>query len=259
MMPKHRGQGQSHDSTEWKERGIAAALSINLRIFKSKYKSWATYQHFDLNAGSGMNDQVDCIGSPLAFIQSVDALGISNYRAYFTDIDYDTIEKLHAYPEMKRKNCFLFHGDNRSFIYAIPDLIRLTDKRPEYAIGSVLVDPNGSEVNIEELAWLSVKCPRLDFIINWNSVIFKRLQGAHGTLCGSIKSLNKKHWLIREPTGGHQFILIIGRNARIGEHPAMGFYHLNSDRGQEIFHTCNLSKAEDKSRILTQYQSELAF
>lgn len=258
-MAKHRGQGQSHDSTEMKERGIASAISINLRIFKSKYKPWATYQHFDLNAGSGMNDQVNCIGSPLAFIQSVDNLGISNYRAYFTDIDHDTIEKLHTYPEMKRENCFLFHGDNESLITAIPDLIRLTDKKLKYAIGSVLVDPNGSEVNVDALSWLSKQCPRLDFIINWNSVIFKRLQGAHGTLCSAIKSLDKKHWLIRKPSGGHQFILIVGRNMRIGEDKKNGFYHLNSDLGQEIFHTCNLTKAEDKKRIESFYQSELVF
>lgn len=258
-MPKHRGQGQSHDATEWKERGIAAALSINLQIFKAKYGSWATYQHFDLNAGSGVNEKIDCIGSPLAFIQSVDELEIKNYRAHFIDIDRDTIEKLHSYPPMSRKNCILFHGDNQSLIYAIPDLIRLTDKKPYMAVGSILVDPNGSEVNVEALSWLTKQCPKIDLIINWNSVIFKRLQGAHGDLEGFMRALNKKHWLIRKPTGGHQFTLLIGRNMRVGDHPTMGFHHLYSELGQEIFHTCNLSKAEDKKRIESFHQSELSF
>lgn len=258
-MPSYKGQGQSRDTTEWKERGIAAALSINLSIFARRYRNsrWAKYQHFDLNAGEGVNTQVNCIGSPLAFIQTVDELNLTNYRAYFVDIDRAIIEALHSHEAMSREQCILFHGDNKSIIYAIPELIRLSDK-PEMAIGSVLVDPNGSEVNIEALAWLSEQCPKLDFIINWNSVIFKRLQGAHGSLEAAIAVLGKKHWLIRKPTGGQGFTLLIGRNMLVGDHRTMGFHHLQSDLGQEIFHACNLTRTENNRRIAS-VQKELQF
>lgn len=244
-MPKTRGQGQSKDATEWKERGIAAAISVNLQIFASRFanKPWAVYQHFDLNSGSGMNKEVGCIGSPLAFMQSVDDLGIKNYRAHFIDIERDMVKALQIMPGMDRNNCCLFHGDNKSLIAAIPDLIRMTDK-PKFAIGTVLIDPNGADVPINELAWLSMECPKLDFIINWNSTIFKRLKGRKGRLEDLMEALNKKYWLIRKPVSVHQWTVLVGRNVKIGDHMSMGFHHLNSEIGQHIFKTCNYTKTE---------------
>lgn len=244
-MPITKKQGQCKDATEWKERGIAAAISVNLRIFKSIYanKSWAVYQHFDLNSGSGINEEIGCIGSPLAFIQSADELGVFNFNAHFIDKDRSAIEQLYAREVMQRKNCTLFHGDNKSLIEVIPDLIQLTDK-PRMAIGTVVIDPNGADVPINELAWLARECPKLDFIINWNSTIFKRLEGRKGRLQDVMESINKKHWLIRQPVSIHQWTVLICRNTRIGDHKSLGFHHLNSEIGQHIFKTCNHTKAE---------------
>lgn len=63
-------QGQSAFATEIKQRGLMAAFAINLAIFQRQYGNnpRARYLHVDLNAGSGFNDKVGCIGSPLAFL-----------------------------------------------------------------------------------------------------------------------------------------------------------------------------------------------
>lgn len=146
------------------------------------------------------------------------------------------------------ERCFLFHGDNASLIDAIPDIIDNID-RPEKAMGMILSDPNGAGIPLDPLARLSNKCPKLDLVLNWNSTQFKRNRGAFGddrpTMRDALDMLNKKHWLIRQPMGRWQWTLLIGRNERIGEHPALGFYHLESPKGQDIFRRCNFAKGID--------------
>lgn len=243
-MPITQGQGQSID-TEWKERGIKAALIVNLRIFKNKFgdKSYATYQHFDLNSGSGVNEDFGCIGSPLAFMSAIEQEGLSNFSAYFVDIDRNAIDSLMKRPGMSHPACTHIHGDNASFISAIPKLVSLND-RPDMAIGTVLIDPNGTDVPIDELAWLSRECPRLDFIINWNSVAVKRCGGRKRGLNELIDAIDKRFWLIRKPVGKWQWTLLIGRNTKVGDYQSMGFYDLEGPVGRDIYEKCNYTKSQ---------------
>jgi len=88
-MPKN--QGQSGIVTEAKERGLSLTFQSNLWVFrrlKSRFSnSKFKYFHFDLNCGSGWNDDVDCIGSPIAFVDSASAVGVESYYVGFCDND----------------------------------------------------------------------------------------------------------------------------------------------------------------------------
>jgi hypothetical protein len=245
-MPIFVGQGQS-DTTEAKERGLGAAFSTNLRIFGSRFDNnpRAIYMHFDLNCGSGTNEEVGCDGSPIAFLHAARRTEVQRFMASFVDRDTKAVKELLAHTDVAGDDrCFVHHGDNAEYIDAIPDIISGRRERPEWAIGSVLCDPNGTDIPVQKLAQLATSCPRLDVFLNWNSAAYKRQRGSKGTLAEAVGAIGKKHWLIRAPLGIHQFTVLIGRNVAVNDHKSEGFYHLNSERGQEIFDRCNLTRSE---------------
>lgn len=256
-------QGQS-DATEWKERGLQAAFKVNIDVFKAKkFDQKYTYWHFDLNCGSGQNEEVGCIGSPLAFLNAAHNADLESYFAGFCDINADSLELLQERKAVKEDaRSFLFHGDNASLIEAIPDLIRAKGENPQFAMGMVLSDPNNSDVPFDQLAWLSSVCPRIDFVINWNARLFKLYQ-AHDwgkdrhTLASAMRMFNKAHWLIRQPQGNWRWTLLIGRGMRINDHRAMGFFHLDSDTGRRIFNDCNNLRANNPD-ILRMAAAQMA-
>lgn len=249
-------QGQS-DATEFKERGLEAAFSINLSIFNRKFGSRFPYFHFDLNSGSGINEKVGCIGSPLAFVRAAESVGCTRYFAGFCDIEQEFIGQLMAREEVQRNNrCFCFHGDNASLIDAIPDIIAAQD-RPSRAIGMVLSDPNGFEVPLDKLAWLSTQCPGLDIVVHWNSRVRRLYRGKEWPFIDideAVKVLNKRHWLIREPRGAHQWTVLIGRNIQVGDHKQLGFWRLESPKGADIIDRCRANPGES-----AHPQSEMEF
>lgn len=231
-------QGQSPLVTEAKQRGLSAAFAINLNIFQKKYsgKPYAKYMHFDLNCGCGVNAEVGCIGSPIAFMNQANAIGIERLSAHFVDSNGDAIRMLMEENAIKTdKRAFTHHGDNEPFCSAIPYIVDAMGERKEYAIGSVLSDPNGTKVPFKELAALAEQCPRLDIMINVSATSFKRnFQYSNVRLDDQIASIDKKFWLVREPIGPWQWTIFIGRNTFIGEHKALGFYDMDSPKGRSI-------------------------
>lgn len=241
-------QGQSAITTELKQRGLGYAIKVNATVFKSDPKHYRyTYFHFDIHAGSGYNEAAGCIGSPLTFINCMEDIGIAKYHAGFCDRDESAVKTLLSRVD-SNPNCFVHHGDNASYIEMIPSIIEAYRDRPKYAIGSLLCDPNGCNIPIERLAWLNAVCPKIDTIIHYNATQSKR--EAHGIksdtpkLFDVVEGIGKTHWLIRRPSGMHQFTLLIGRNHKFGDYKAQGFYHLDSSEGQDIARRCHLSKEQ---------------
>lgn len=264
---KRLSQGQG-DWTEHKQRGIGAACAVSLSIFRAKFGAsrWR-YWHFDLNAGTGHNEQAGCIGSPIAFLRQAASSGVGNFQAHFVDIQASSCAQLLARPELENEpRAFVHHGDNREFVYAIPEILRRYGENPLHSIGTVLVDPNDSRVPLNELERLSRLCPKLDLIINWNSTAPKRVNGQFEkngigepvpTLAECIERAGKKSWLIREPIGGaHGFTLLIGRNIPVSDHKVMGFHRLESEKGQSIFELCHYTRTQ-LAAIAEQRQASL--
>lgn len=245
-------QGQS-DATESKVRGLGGAFAVNLAIFQAKYadKKWARYFHFDLNAGCGFNHEANCIGSPLAFLLAARSREV-NYQAFFVDINRASVVELMSREEVRQDDrAFVVDGDNASFVPAIQDVIRAAGDRPEMAIGSVFVDDNGTGIPSDELADLSGCCPKLDIFINVTATGLKRAYARKQTrMADIIGAIDKRYWLIREPVGAFQWTMLLGRNIEVGDHKAIGFHHLMSDRGQEVFERCNYTAEELRHRNL---------
>lgn len=238
MVGEEMMQGQS-EITPSKEAAFHGILTMNLRVHKTKWRS--RYHHFDLNAGCGYNHQVQCTGSPLVFLSAAAYVGEEHFAAYFVDSDRAAIEEL--LPRIEDDDrCTAFNGDNREFVKAIPDLIRFYKEDPTWVLGSILCDPNGTDLPIPELAKLSQRCPRLDFIINYPARIWKRERGA-GLESGRlhldqmVTMLNKREWWIQTPlkSDRHEWMILIGRNysGMDGVWRKMRIYRYHSPEGRE--------------------------
>ena len=259
-------QGQG-DGTEYKERSLGAAFWVNLTICaKHPRCKDKPYHHFDLYCGSGFNDISRCEGSPLAFWRAVELTGKAPVFAHFVDEIQEQISLLctQFYGHPYALNSFIHHGDNASFIPLIPFLIRERGDNPEYALGSVLIDPNGAGIPWDELIELTHQCPRLDVFLNFNVSIVNRISGyKHNKSQRRVERLEnvpgilgKNHVLIRNPTGGrNSFVLLVCRNIKTREHRSLGFYHWDSADGLRIRRTTGLTKAE---QVVTAPDDQIA-
>lgn len=247
-------QGQSFLATEEKERGLFSTFQSNLSIFhrlKMRYrKSNFRYFHFDLNSGNGWNDDVGCIGSPIAFVNAALSTNVDCFYAGFCDNNPKAINQLRERVEIATdERCACFCENNSQFIHRIPSIIEDHGEKPDKVIGMILCDPNGTDIPIDGLKELSNILPKMDIAIHWNSAQFKRDRCTFGvnrpTLEKALSSIKKENWLIRKYIGHYQWTMLIGRNYNINN-KLDGFYPLNSPSGQSIFARCNYTNNELK-------------
>lgn len=248
-MASFNGQGQS-DVTPSKEEGFGAMLRINLSIAKySPALKDRLYFHFDLNCGKGWNSDLECPGSPMVFFEEADRVG-KQVVGVFVDRDVESIKRLVTLQEVRRTNAFCVAGDNADFVQCIPHIIRSFGENPKYAIGTVLCDPNGTDIPFAGLASVFRQCPRLDVIINWNAIAIKRERGAKLALKRQPpprieclpKLFGKRYWHIRHKAGVHQFSILIGRNMKANDYKRLGFYCMDSPQGKSIVQDLDWSK-----------------
>jgi three-Cys-motif partner protein len=251
-------QGQSRD-TEWKLRGIKAALRINLTICaEHQWCRRQPYNHFDLNAGCGWNHDVNppdgVMGSPLAYWEAAEES--DHPRAYgdFVELDPDRAAELGERPVIRGNRRAVVHNcDNAEFCERIPSIIRSRGVTLEFAHGTIIVDPNGpTGIPWEPLARVLKQCPRLDVIVNWCGTGAKRLPDGHEAKVAITDIpylLGKRHWLVRRNVGPFQWSLLIGRNFKIRDYPGLGFFHWDSARGQAVVETLS-TVAKRKPRQL---------
>ena len=243
-------QGQSDLVTERKQRGLAYAFELSAAVIR-KNASWAKpYLHFDINAGNGYNERAGCVGSPVTFMQVFG--GLQHFRATFIDNDAEQLSTLRKRALIQYDpRCNLHHGDNAEFL-------RSLQINGYWQFGTILSDPNGSDLPIEELIYLSRRFQKIDHIYHWNSTITKRLRygikPSQIVLADIPRLIRKKFWLIREPVGPHQFAMLIGRNYRGNDWRSGGFYHIDSPEGEAIMDRCSRSNKEREADLQPEFE-----
>jgi len=242
------GHGQSLDATIDKERCLGAALAISMKIAAAKFggRGYA-YWHFDANAGSGHNDVADVPGSPVVFHVAADQhLNGMRRHAFFCDLNSDALLHLESRLAPWRALSRLHLYDNERCLDIFAECIRQSGEQPRYALGSVIVDPNGYWYRNKDghgpptksLIRFAQEFPRIDIVLNLNARTF-RLQRAQGHPVLSPRDvlgrLNKSNWLIRRTCyGGDDWLLAVGRNVKTGDHRRIGFHKLESAEGHAI-------------------------
>ncbi len=258
----YEGQGQS-DTTEKKERDLETVFvlqNIYFNRFKSKNPSQRNkfpYFHFDCHAGSGINEDVGVIGSPLLFREIAIQQG-----AKFIMVAIEKNEERGLLLANRLKlfpNCFVQIGDNKELVESIPSIIRRFGDNPSFAFGSVLIDPNSpKDLNEPSIPWDGLRelgrvCPKVDVVFNFPGTAMKRIRCTFGTenryfvdLDKLPNRLRKKHLLIREPIGRTHFTLVVGRNYDYGDWKNRGFYDWNSREGKRLRRKARFTEKERK-------------
>jgi hypothetical protein len=244
------GQGQSIEATVDKERCLGSALTMGMKIANAKFGGRGfPYWHCDANAGCGHNDICDVPGSPIVFHVAADACLIGMRRhAFFCDIDRAAFTELSSRLSAQwLASSYLLLGDNEDSVELFAERIRQSGDRPQYAVGSIIVDPNGYWYRngnnegppIRSLLRFTAEFPRIDIILNLNARTYRlqRSKGHHVLPPREVfASLNKAHWLVRHTRhgSGNDWLLAVGRNVETGDHRKIGFHKLESVEGCEI-------------------------
>jgi hypothetical protein len=239
-------QGQSAVTLD-KERRLASMLSISMRIANRKFggKRW-TYFHFDANAGCGWNAEVDVPGSPLVFWTLAEQhLTDMPIVAFFAEHNAALAAYLlRRLPARFADRSFIFKHDNETVLDVFAEYIRRRE-RAAYAVGSIIVDPNGwfyrsakgEGAPVDGLRRFAREFPRIDIALNLNARSYRLLlaNGQQVEPPRAIMRALKAHWLVgRTQHGGNEYLLAFGRNMAAGGHAAVGMHRLDSPAGHAI-------------------------
>jgi hypothetical protein len=257
-------------ATPDKQRGFGSAIALGMKIANGAFghfKPPARYWCLDTNAGTGWNRKVDpnteevlidVPGSPLVFHMMADRYLPNMMRCpIFCERDGSALAELRQrlidlrYEDRSPGGIRskLFQGDNEVAVQMLAESIRRHERKPEFATGCVIVDPNGCWYRgkdnngppVSGLTALSREFPRIDLILNLN-IRSHHLNRSYDWGSGIpsfrelfVDVLRKKHWLVkRTQVRGNGYLLAVGRNMTTGAHPSLGMFDINSDAGKEI-------------------------
>jgi len=249
------GQGQGV-GTARKQELFFHANAVGMRIFVSKPQlSRFPFWLFDGNCGSGWNDEVGVIGSPINAHLVADQLGLAASRRqfYFCDRNQTSMlalqARLAADPAWEACS-YLHNGDNEEGLALFGQ--RIVDReKPEFAVGAVIVDPNGwfyrdrkgEGPPIDGLQAFAQQFKRIDIILNLNVRTYclqkGQLQKGRGPDVMPprevLSCLHRENWLVGQiKVGQSRFWVAVGRNVATGDHRRVGLYHLDSEEGREV-------------------------
>jgi hypothetical protein len=266
MLMKTNTQGQSCATID-KQRRISSALVVSMQLAEAAGQKYlmakkgknrpdrATYWHFDANAGCGWNDEFDVPGSPLVFHCMADKyLRSLNRDAIFCDIDRDRIKELRERLSEQKSyeyTSMCLNIDNETALGVFRDKILNSGENPKYAVGTIIIDPNGywhrSENNVgppvEGLQDFAVKFPRIDIIINISTRICRMMMGHKRNGHPAFQDVQwpreilislKRHWIIGWSPTGNQFLIGVGRSMPVREHARLGLYDMDGPEGIDI-------------------------
>jgi hypothetical protein len=177
-------QGQS-GYTRFKLERFGPVFAQSLLISKAASVSHYAYYHVDLNAGGGINAEVGGVavpGSPLNFLDAAVRHERTHFFAFFVDKDPSCICELIGRPQVTNfaDRVFLFESDNAELLPVVAKFVAQRERRPHFAMGSIVVDPNGYHGGVpwDALRAFCLAHPRFDLFLNLNLRTF-RLERPH--------------------------------------------------------------------------------
>lgn len=249
-MPIKNGVGFS-GATPGKQYALSMLLRQHIAITKSVIEKhdWASreYVFIDCNAGPGTNNDIDCLGSPLVFLDAISGMSIS-YKAYFVEIKSSNAHSLERVIG-RRANCEVVCDNNQNAV------IDIVSSLPDYSYGLIYTDPNGVPdfQCLLEPTYSLKNAQRLDALIRVSGSSVKRARCAGMTddtryLSQRLNAI-KKHWIIQriDPSDKFQWTFLLGTQWRgYKDWKTHGFYKINSQKGSEYFSTVDFTKEERK-------------
>jgi len=238
-------QGQSKDHTNEKQYGLGKVLGQWLSVMDSivaKYKITSPVLYVDMNAGSGWNKEVNCIGSPLLFLSESEKHSFKK-AIYFLEESANSVvelgEQILAVEPKDMTSCHLLVGDHCETLPAIAEKHR--------GYGLIYHDPNGlPSFDLLREIYQQPNMAKVDILIRISGTNYKRIRNGtkavsstirYPNLKDQLKSINKKQWIIRDiiDPDPFQWTFLLGTNwIEYKDWNAQGFYKVESSRGAAI-------------------------
>jgi len=255
-MPKSKNTHGESCVTALKQYNFEEIITTHIDTTKAilKKHTWADqkYWYFDLNAGPGKYTSHKYgrteETSPIIFLKkAIDKKIPSNVILYENDKKsyaslLNSISTLNI-PNGLSLDISIHNSSNERLIryYTIPT---------EKSFGLIYHDENGRpDFNLLS-RFFKINHPKIDLLINCNCNATKRSAQVHQAprLYQYLETINKKHWLIRQPykSDAWQFSMIIGSNwPDFPKFKKLGFLDKDSPEGQKLFKKLNF-KSSDK-------------
>lgn len=243
------------DFTPIKQRDFAASLRVSMRMCKGiiSRHSWTdpVYHYFDLNAGTGMDDEEE--GSPVIFLRLALQEGIP-FRAWFFERPKRARKLAHVLEGFCRDHPGLpgtfsiVPGDHRLML---PPILGSFASHPRRVFGLVYSDPSGQAPFGLIRRFSGIPCfERTDFLIYVNGTIYKRCvkslcHPGHSRIVEHLLSLRKRKVHVRDHLGPWQWSFALCTNStQFPELRGNGFFDVESDEGRAILTKINLTNEE---------------
>lgn len=260
-MPKINGIGYS-ESTGIKQASFRKIIKTHIQCCEKIINRWSNlkqpwcednYTYIDLNAGSGRNPGNGSPGSPLIFINEAKKYKRLNFQVNLYEINRVNLSNLMRQQELipilipKNIRISYHFGDNK---IRFPETFGFQGKKK---FGVIYNDPSGKIPDFKILAEASFIFDKMDIFINCPATTIKRRcglasiknKGLDIRLSEYLKLIDKKYWILREPTGYHQWTFLIGTNwDSFPVYKKLGFYSIESEEGQKILYNLNYSEKE---------------
>ncbi len=190
----------------------ALDLHMNLVVHIESFKKNSPYLYFDLHAGPGKSPD-GYEGSPLIFTHLANKYSQAHshfqYYAYLYEADPAN------YMQLKENlgdvsNIEVGH-DHR---FELPQRLKqFQGSKTKYRYGVIYADPSNASLPWDILGQMNELFPRVDIMINMACTSHKRTIATadYDTLAELLPKV-KKHWIVREPIGKHQWSILVGTN-----------------------------------------------
>ncbi len=240
-------QGQS-SYTQQKEGVFGLYFGWMFSRFKDEK---SPFNVIDLNCGSGYNQKVNTVGTPLLMCRSAEKHK-ANVRAIFVDKSKKQIETLKKQPEFSqlsfwdtRNYCFVCQ-DNAIFLQHIEALGIARSAR-----GVFISDPNGCKAPIEQIRKRSAEYARFDTIFHFSGAnrvrAFyqrdkeNRKAWARDTVLTArrvVSTIPRYRWMISlSYCRGQEHYVLIGTNLsrrNLPDCPRLNLYDIEKPEGHEM-------------------------
>jgi len=214
---------------------------------KQFYPPGSRYRYIELTAGRGFSPARQK-GTPLTFMSVAEAEGV-DYRADLIEISSGNCAELERNVELERNAKKWVHGEveyhNGDYR---TESVQLLGQPNGNEMGLIFADPSGDPPDFEILGQLAALRTRMEILIYLSSTNIKRVYQFTGKrLVDGINAVGKGFWLIKNPVDWdkHKWTFLLGASVPIfKDYKRIGFFRLDSARGQEIFEELNLTEQE---------------
>jgi hypothetical protein len=282
MMPLDGSAGYS-DNTAVKQQHLAALMGVVFPAIRGimRKHTWALQDYatyVDCTAGPGFYPDLDLPGSPVLALEAAEKAQLP-LRALLFEERLETYDRLvghlhEFWPGFVWERTADGYGDHGILLDgAAPGAIRVTTEQRDYnqtiarwvdderraqgdwpdkkhRFGMLYLDENGKAPPLTMLQDVSTNVLHLDLVLHLATTTLKR-RGQSPVdpwpfrLRDVMRIIGKKHWVIREPYGKHNWSFLVGTQwANFPELRKIGFYRAETAEGLELIEFMDRTRKE---------------